>query len=75
MVNQDKIINEELKPGDLIFYGGKDNGRYLGVYHVAIYVGKINDVDKMVEARGTSWGVVYGDVRTANVVKIARAYH
>ena len=28
-----------LQIGDLIFYGGKDNGRYLGVYHVAIYNG------------------------------------
>lgn len=74
MVQADKIIEGDLKPGDLLFYGGSDNGRYLGVYHVAIYVGKINGVDKMVEARGTSWGVVYCDVRTNNVVKIARPY-
>lgn len=63
-----------MKPGDLIFYGNSNNGRYLGVYHVAIYVGKINGVDKMVEARGTSWGVVYCDVRTNNVVRVARPY-
>lgn len=75
MVTQNKVIEDSsLKPGDLIFYGGSDNGRYLGVYHVAIYVGKIDGVDKMVEARGKSWGVVYCDVRTANVVKIARPY-
>lgn len=74
MVQTDKITDGDLKPGDLLFYGGSDNGRYLGVYHVAIYVGTINGVDKMVEARGTSWGVVYCDVRTNNVVKIARPY-
>ena len=76
MVNNNQIIGaaDELKPGDLIFYGGSDNGRYLGIYHVAIYVGKINGIDKMVEARGVSWGVVYCDVRINNVVKIARPY-
>ena len=70
----DKVITGEMKPGDLIFYGGSDNGRYLGVYHVAIYVGNINGADKMVEARGTSWGVVYGDARSNNVVRVARPY-
>lgn len=64
----------EMKPGDLIFYGNSGNGRYLGVYHVAIYVGKVNGVDKMVEARSPSWGVVYCDVRTNNVVRVARPY-
>ena len=58
----------DLKPGDLIFYGGSDNGRYMGVYHVAIYVGD----GKMVEARGVSSGVVYCDVRTSNVVGYSR---
>lgn len=52
-------VDGDLKPGDLIFYGGKNNGRYEGVYHVAIYVGD----GKMVEAKGRSYGVVYGDVR------------
>lgn len=58
----------DLQPGDLIFYGGRNNGRFQGVYHVAIYVGD----GKMVEARGSSWGVVYCDVRTANVVGYSR---
>ena len=44
----------------------------MGIYHVAIYVGRVNGVDKMVEARGTSYGVVYCDVRTNNVVNISR---
>lgn len=62
------LVSGELMPGDLIFYGGSDNDRYMGVYHVAIYVGD----GKMVEARGTSWGVVYCDVRTANTVAYGR---
>ena len=74
LVLTDRLIKDRMMPGDLIFYGGSDNGRYLGIYHVAIYVGKINGADKMVEARGPSWGVVYCDVRSNNVVKIARPY-
>ncbi len=66
-----KTSTDGLKAGDLIFYGGSDNGRYMGIYHVAIYVGKVNGVDKMVEARSTEAGVVYCDVRTNNVVNIS----
>lgn len=62
------IAAGNLRPGDLIFYGGRNNGRYLGVYHVAIYVGN----GKMVEARGRSSGVVYCDVRTDHVVGYSR---
>lgn len=62
------LVSGDLMPGDLIFYGGSDNDRYMGVYHVAIYVGD----GKMVEARGTNWGVVYCDVRTANTVAYGR---
>ena len=67
-VNEGCIAYGDLQPGDLIFYGGRNNGRFQGVYHVAIYVGD----GKMVEARGSSWGVVYCDVRTANVVGYSR---
>lgn len=62
------IAYDDLLPGDLIFYGGSNNGRFLGVYHVAIYVGN----GKMVEARGRSSGVVYCDVRTDNIVGYSR---
>ena len=72
MMNAGKTVSGEMKPGDLIFYGGSDNGRYMGIYHVAIYVGRVNGVDKMVEARGTNYGVVYCDVRSNNVVNISR---
>lgn len=74
MEQQNKIVVDDLQPGDLIFYGGANNNRYLGIYHVAIYVGKIDGVDKMVEARGVDYGVLYCDVRTSNVVRIARPY-
>ncbi len=68
MENQNKVVGSHLVPGDLIFYGGANNGRYKGVYHVAIYVGN----GKMVEAKGKSYGVVYGDVRSNNIVACAR---
>lgn len=29
----------ELRPGDLIFWGGADNGRYKGIWHVDVYAG------------------------------------
>lgn len=60
----------ELMPGDLIFYGGSGNGRYKGIYHVAMYVGN----GKMVEARGKKYGVVYGDVRSNNIVSLCRPW-
>ena len=28
-----------VQPGDLIFYGHENNGRYLGIYHVSMYYG------------------------------------
>jgi hypothetical protein len=59
LVDAGRTVDGDMKPGDLIFYGGSDNGRYLGIYHVAVYAGRINGVDKMAEARGPSWGVVY----------------
>lgn len=70
MENKGRVVGNSLLPGDLIFYGGADNNRYRGIYHVGIYVG----FGKMVEAKGRSYGVVYGDVRPANVVVCARPY-
>jgi len=68
--NLNEVVGNDLIPGDLIFYGGRANGRYRGIYHVAIYVGN----GKMVEARSKSMGVVYGDVRSTNVVICARPF-
>lgn len=66
-----KIIEDvttDLEIGDLIFYGGHDNGRYLGIYHVAIYVGN----GHVVEAYNWERGVIYGPVRTKNAIMIGR---
>lgn len=63
-----KLSTSDLKPGDLIYYGGEANGRYLGIYHVAIYVG-----DGMaVEALNTNYGVVYQKLRTKNACMVCR---
>lgn len=58
----------DLKPGDLIYYGGEANGRYLGIYHVAIYVGN----GKAVEALSTKYGVVYQTLCTKNAIMVCR---
>ena len=58
----------DLQPGDLVFYGGKANGRYLGIYHVAIYTGE----GMAVEALNVSRGVVYQKLRTTDVVMVCR---
>ncbi|MDO5292751.1 MAG: NlpC/P60 family protein [bacterium] len=58
----------DLKAGDLIFYGGDSNGRYMGIYHVAIYVGN----GKAVEALNTKYGVVYQTLRTKNAIMVCR---
>ena len=36
----------ELLPGDLIFYGGENNGRYLGINHVSMYYGNGKRLEK-----------------------------
>lgn len=63
-----KLSTSDLKPGDLIYYGGEANGRYMGIYHVAIYVGD----GKAVEALSTKYGVVYQKLRTKNACMICR---
>lgn len=62
------------QPGDIIFYGGANNERYNGVYHVAIYLGNIDGADKMVEAYGSDRGVIVSDVRESNVVNVSRVF-
>ncbi len=68
VVSSTTASSEALKPGDLIFYGGHDNGRYLGIYHVAVYLGN----GKVVEAMNERYGVVYGTLRTKNVILVLR---
>ena len=60
--------NFTLEPGDLIYYGGSDNGRYLVIYHVVIYIGN----GKALEALNTTYGVVYQTLRTKNVIMVCR---
>ncbi|MBR3771019.1 MAG: C40 family peptidase [Clostridium sp.] len=57
-----------MQPGDLVFYGGRANGRYLGIYHVAIYIGN----GLCVEALNTQYGVVLQDIRVTNVIMVVR---
>ncbi|MGN0154187.1 MAG: NlpC/P60 family protein [Lachnospiraceae bacterium] len=66
------IINQEdLQPGDLIFYSYKKNGEFRNISHVAIYVGD----GKMVHAANESRGVVLDPLRTGSVVFYARPYN
>ena len=58
----------DLQPGDLVFYGGNGNGRYMGIYHVAIYIGN----GMAVEALNESSGVVYQRLRTQNAIMVCR---
>ena len=58
----------DMKPGDLVYYGGSDNGRYKGIYHVAIYVGN----GCAVEALNTEYGVVYQTLRTDKAIMVCR---
>lgn len=58
----------DLEPGDLVYYGGSSNGRYMGIYHVAIYIGD----GYAVEALNEKYGVVYQKLRTTNAIMVAR---
>ena len=66
--NGKKITAWSLKPGDLVYYGGKSNGRYMGIYHVAIYIGD----GMVVEALNPKYGVVYQKLRTDNACMVCR---
>ena len=54
-------------PGDLIFYGGADNGRYKGISHVAIYVS-----DGMIIDATPARNVSYRPLTMKNNMFIAR---
>lgn len=42
VIAYENINLKDLRPGDLIFQGGEDNGRYMGIYHVEMYCGGEN---------------------------------
>ena len=63
------VVYEEMQPGDLIFFSYEETDGYLDISHVGIYVGN----GKMVDARGTAYGVVYRDVpNNGAIVMIGR---
>lgn len=63
------VAYEEMQPGDLIFYSYGNNGRFMDITHVAIYVGD----GKVVEAANERTGVVYRPVQgKASIVFIGR---
>lgn len=66
------IINQEdLQPGDLIFYSYEASGGFRNISHVAIHVGD----GKMVHAASKARGVVLDPLRTNKVVFYARPYN
>lgn len=68
MANTGKVLYwgqakvEDLRPGDLIFYGNSENGRYLGIYHVSMYYGNGFRLEKP----------LYHYFPVSNIVMIAR---
>lgn len=66
--NDCTVKEENLKPGDLIFYSYSNNGRYKNISHVGIYVGD----GKMVEAVDEVTGVVMQDYHNGGLVMIGR---
>ena len=64
-----KTVKEEnLQPGDLIFYSYTTNGRYKNISHVGIYVGN----GKMVEAVDEAHGVCLENYHNGGLVMICR---
>ena len=66
---KDKSVKEEnLQPGDLIFYSYITNGRYKNISHIGICVGN----GKMVEAVDEAYGVCLGNYHNGGLVMICR---
>lgn len=71
-VEEKGLRGHDLLPGDVVFYGTKKNGRYLGIYHVALYIGG----GKVVEAYNHEEGVIITDiVKNDKLIFIARPYY
>ena len=64
------LVNyEEMQPGDLVFYSYGNNGRFMNITHVAVYVGN----GKVVEAANERIGVVYRSVQSrSSIVMLGR---
>lgn len=61
-----RVPAAQAQPGDIIVWGGRDNNRYLGIYHVALYAGD----GMMWEAAPSAGGVVYRSVSVQNPSRI-----
>lgn len=66
--NGKEVSADSLQPGDLVYYGGKANGWFMGIYHVAMYVGN----GMAAEAYSTKYGVIYQKLRTKNACMVCR---
>lgn len=71
----------KLRPGDLLFFKGKSNGRYKNIYHVAIYMGqqgesydgKVYTYGRIVHASSSAGKVAQSDIyNTDNIAVIGR---
>lgn len=58
-----RVSEDNLQPGDLIFYSYTKNGRYKDISHVAIYLGD----GQMIEASSSKNAVVMGTFRRSNI--------
>lgn len=58
-----EVTEDMLQPGDLIFYSHENNGEFLNISHVAIYVGN----GRMVHAANTARGVVNDPFSPSNI--------
>lgn len=63
-----EVSASTMKPGDLVYYGGNSNRRYMGIYHVAIYIGG----GLCVEALNSTYGVIVQELRTENAIMVIR---
>ena len=60
-----------VQPGDIVFYGHGNNGRYKEVHHVALYIGD----GRIAHAASTKSGIIISDVLYSNnsgIVSICR---
>jgi cell wall-associated NlpC family hydrolase len=57
----EEVDVSKLRPGDLIFETGENNGRYKGIYHVDLYTGNYSSLT----VERTKW---YGDTMTGVII-------
>lgn len=79
VIAYDYIDADELKPGDLIFLGDLNNGRYKGIYHVVMYYGAYygngeENTGIVIHSIPSGGGVVFGSyvMESYGAVMIAR---